>query len=294
MPIKPVIQGFLNARPGKTFVRSMRQLKKRYPSGEDPWGLNLEFLRSMFIRTWPFYKHYFRVKVHGGQNVPEQGAIVVVSNHSGQIAIDGALISLAFFSDVPHPRILRAMVERFVAKIPFIGSWITSCGGVLGDRRNCQLLLEQGEAVLVFPEGVRGIAKNTSEYYQLQHFTTGFFRMALEAGCDILPIAVVGAEEFYPYVYQARSLAKKLGLPALPISPNFFPLPSAVDIYIGEVYKIPPTMNDQSSDLEVKAEVAKIKSQIQDMIDHGRQRRHRRLWLQKHLKKSTRPNRGPK
>lgn len=271
--LKPIIKGLLDTRPNRAFVWSMRQLKKRYPKGEDPWGLNLDFLRKVFLQAWPLYRHYFRVKVYGGDRVPESGPVVVVSNHSGQIAIDGILLSLAFFSDVEHPRILRPMVERFVTKIPFVGSWVTSCGGVLGDRRNCQLLLRQGEAVLVFPEGVRGIAKNTSEYYQLQHFTTGFFRMALEAGCDILPVAVVGAEEFYPYVYQARGLAKRFGLPAMPLTPNLVPLPSPVDIYIGETYRVPGDLGDDVSDAVVQTHVNRIKKQIQQMVDDGRAKR---------------------
>ncbi len=273
MPIGSILSEFWKARPNRTFVTSMRRLKARYPTGEDPWGLDLDFLRRLFIRGWAFYKHYFGVRVFGKENVPESNAVVVAANHSGQVAIDAALISMAFFSDVDNPRILRAMVARFVFKTPFIGSWIAATGGVLGDRRNCQLLLKQGEAVLVFPEGVRGIAKNTSEFYQLQHFTSGFIRMAIEAKCDILPVAVVGAEEFYPFVYQARGLAKKLGLPALPITPNLLPLPSPVDIYIAKPYALPRELKADAPDDVIAAHVQAVKAIIQRMIDDGRKSR---------------------
>lgn len=266
----------LTGSSNRNFKRSMASLRRRYPSGEDSWGLDLDFLRRVFVAAWPIYKHYFRVRVFGEENVPEKGAFMATSNHSGQIAIDGALIGLAFFADMKHPHVLRPMVERFVYKTPFIGAWIAALGGVLGDRTNCRAILKQGEAVLVFPEGVRGIAKNTSEFYQLQKFPAGFYRMALEAGCDILPIAVVGAEEFYPFVFQARGLAKKLGLPCFPITPNLFPLPSPVDIYIGKLHTPPKDLSTDSADRAIEEQVEMIQEEIQNMIDQGL--KNRRSW----------------
>ena len=256
-------------KPNKKFITSFRALKRQYPSGEDPWGLDLGFFRKVFAKFWPFYKHYFKVRIFGGENVPAQGAFVATSNHSGQIALDGVLISTAFFSDIPTPRILRPMVERFVYKTPFLGAWIASMGGILGDRSNCHTILSQDEAVLVFPEGVRGIAKNTAQFYQLEPFTLGFYRMALETGADILPIAVVGAEEFYPYVFQAQWVANKLGLPCLPLTPNLIPLPSPVDIYIGKPISLPKDISVDASDPVIREQVEKIQQQIQTMVNEG-------------------------
>lgn len=267
--IHQAFKELLHTTPNKRFVSTMRTLKRRYPSGEDPWGLELSTLKKVFIRTWPFYKHYFRVRVFGEDNVPKHGAFLAASNHTGQIAIDGALITMAFFADIKNPRVLRPMAERFLYKLPFIASWVAAIGGVLGDRRNCKALLEQGEAVLVFPEGVRGIAKSTSEFYKMTPFPTGFYRMALESGCGILPIAVVGAEEFYPYVYQARGLAKKLGLPCLPITPNLLPLPSPVDIYIGKLHTPPKGLTSDSSDIDIQSQVDIIQNEIDQMVQSG-------------------------
>jgi len=55
-------------------------------------------------------------------------------------------------------------------------------------------VLEAGECVLVFPEGVRGMNKLYKERYKLQRFGTGFMRLALEAQTPIVPVAVVGSE----------------------------------------------------------------------------------------------------
>ena len=273
MALKKIIKDLAKTKPDRKFVLTYRILRQRYPSGEDSWGLDLQFLRKIFVKVWPFYRHYFKVRVFGEEHVPEKGAIVATSNHTGQIALDGALVTMAFFSDIKSPRILRPMVERFVYKTPFVGAWVAALGGILGDRRNCMALLKQGEAVLIFPEGVRGIAKSTSEFYQLQPFGLGFFRMALEAECDILPIAVVGAEEFYPYTYQARWLAKRLKLPCFPITANLLPLPSPVDIYIGKPYSVPKDLSKDTSDAAIAKHVRKIEDQIKQMIQEGLEKR---------------------
>ncbi len=242
-------------------------LEKRYGDVEDPWGLSLEKSRKTLKYLWPLYKDYFKVRVFGGENVLDK-PYMVTSNHSGQIAIDGMLLSMAFALEISPPRILRPMVDRFFTSLPWINMISAHSGAVLGNRQNCHSLLTRGESILVFPEGVSGVAKSTSEYYNLQKFTSGFVRMALKANVNILPIAVVGAEEVFPYVYQAKGLAKKLGLPALPISPLYLPLPSPIDIYIGQEYVL-PDISPEDPDHIIDEHVLNIKIQIKEMIDAG-------------------------
>ena len=71
-------------------------------------------------------------------------------------------------------------------------------GQITGTPENCRRLLEDEEAILVFPEGAKGISKPFTQRYQLQEFGNGFLRLALETGAPIVPIAVVGAEEQAP------------------------------------------------------------------------------------------------
>lgn len=251
-------------------------LYEKYPSGEDPWGLNLEKTRKNISIIWPIYKHYFKTRVFGKENVLDK-PYIVIANHSGQIALDGMLICTAFATEINPPRILRAMVERFFTALPWIGTWGAEGGGVLGDRQNCLNLLNQGQSVLAFPEGVRGVAKSTKDYYKLQKFTKGFFRIALATGVEVLPISVVGAEEIFPWVYQAKGVAKKLGLPALPLSPLYFPLPSPIDIHIGTPYSIPSDLSPEASDKQIDDHVRNIENQIKELTKAGLESR-RKFW----------------
>ena len=74
----------------------------------------------------------------------------------------------------------------------------------------------------MFPEGFRGIGKPFSDRYQLRRFGRGGFAVtALRARVPIVPCAIVGAEEIYPMVGNAKPLARLLGLPYFPITPLF-------------------------------------------------------------------------
>lgn len=262
----------------KKFESIEKELQNRYGEKRDPWGLEPTRAVADLKVIWPFYKYYFNVKIHGKENVQDK-PYMVVSNHTGQVPIDGMLICTAFATEIEKPRILRPLVERFLTSLPFLGRWSSEGGAVLGDRLNCLNLLKRGESVLIFPEGVRGIAKNTKDHYKLQRFTRGFLRMAIASDAEILPIAVVGAEEFFPYVMHMKKLAKFLKIPAFPISTNLVPLPSPVDIYIGEPYSLPKGLNPEALDEELEPHLIMIEQKIQQLTEEGL--KNRRTILQR-------------
>lgn len=252
----------------ETFVRVERALKDRYSLKRDPWGLEPERAIKDLKVIWPFYKYYFDVRLHG-KEILEDKNYMVVSNHTGQIPIDGLLICTAFATELDKPIFLRPLVERFLTSLPFLGRWSSEGGAVLGDRTNCLNLLKRGESILVFPEGVRGIAKDTKDHYHLQRFTKGFLRMAISTKVELLPIAVVGAEEFYPFVIQLKKLARLFNLPALPLPLNILPLPSPIDIYIGKPYQLPESLSPEALDEELEPHVQALEAEIQRLTQVG-------------------------
>jgi 1-acyl-sn-glycerol-3-phosphate acyltransferase len=253
-----------------------RKLRQRYKGYQDPWGFNLDLCEKTLRKLLPFYRSYFRVRVFGAENVKDH-PYMVVSNHTGQIPIDGMLITIALVFDVSPPRILRVMVERFLAQMPFLGDFSAQTGAILGDRSNCQYLLDNKESILVFPEGVRGISKNTPDFYKLRPFSQGFYRIAIQNKTPVLPVCVIGAEEMFPFVIHAKKLAHFFGLPALPITSNIFPLPSPVDIYIGKEIPIPDHLELEATDKDVKESVYQIENTIKRMVIQGL--KHRRPFV---------------
>jgi 1-acyl-sn-glycerol-3-phosphate acyltransferase len=244
------------------------QLREKYKNFKDPWGFNIDLCEKTLRALLPFYRSYFKVRVFGAENVQDR-PYMIVSNHTGQLPIDGMLITIAFALEVSPPRILRVMVERFLAQLPFLGDISAQTGAILGDRANCQYLLDNHESILVFPEGVRGISKNTPDYYKVRSFSQGFYRIAAHNKTPILPVCVIGAEEMFPFVFHAKKLASFLSLPSLPLSANLFPLPSPIDIYIGKEIPIPESIEAEASDKDIKENVFQIENTIKRMVING-------------------------
>lgn len=292
MPHEEIRAKWWQLKPDKKKLDRIYEIfSEHYRGKSDPWGLDLKKHRMLCELLWPLYKYYFRVKIHN-KGLIEDKQYMVVGNHTGQIAIDGILVMIAFTYQIFPPRILRGMVERFLPATPFLNELVHQTGNILGDRQNCLHLLKEGESILVFPEGVRGISKNTADFYKTQYFSAGFFRMALTTKTPILPIAIVGAEEFYPYVYHLKKVAKVLGLPAFPVTPTFpllgplgfLPMPSPVDIYVGEPYDL-PDLSPDAPDSEINVHVLKIEKQIQDMVNEGLKRKRNYLGRVKNVKR---------
>lgn len=253
----------------------LRESVQLNSAGFDPWGLNLDTAERALRSVRWLYERYFRVRTHGIGRLPPRGRLMVVPNHSGQLPIDGLLIALALVLEGKPPRLVRGMVERWFPSLPFISTLFTRCGQTVGDPENCRDLLRREQTILVFPEGVRGTGKTYWHRYELQHFGTGFVRLALETRTPIVPVAVVGAEETYPSIYNVAWLAKLMKVPYVPITPFFpalgplgaLPLPVQIDIRFGapRLFEGDP----EAPDAEVQAKVDEVKGEIQRLIDEG-------------------------
>jgi 1-acyl-sn-glycerol-3-phosphate acyltransferase len=248
--------------------------------GFDPFGMSRGSLAQAMVVARLLYRYYFRAEAHGIENLPAHGRVVLVANHSGQLPFDALVIGSACFLEPAQPRLVRAMVEFFVPTVPFASYLFARWGQITGTPENCRRLLAADEAVLVFPEGARGISKPFSKRYQLAEFGTGFMRLALEAGAPIVPVAVVGAEEQAPAI-NAKPLAKLLGIPALPLVPYppfiaAVPLPVKYRVYFGEPMRF--TGDPDDDDDELAERVKTVRNRIQSMLHMGLSGRKHVFW----------------
>lgn len=237
--------------------------------GVDPYGLDLEFAVAAIAPLLWLYRRYFRVRLQGVDLVPASGRVVIVANHSGQLPFDAAMIEVGLLIDKDPPRVARALVEKWVPTLPFVSTFMARCGQIVGTPENCRRLLSADEAILVFPEGVRGLNKPFRERYQLQKFGLGFLRLALESGAPVVPCGVVGAEEQAPALLDLKPLARLLGFPAFPITPTLlpFPLPSRYQIRFGEPMRFSGSPDDDDAVLERK--VGEVERAVKALLDRG-------------------------
>ncbi len=244
------------------------------PLKHDPWGASLETLLKVAPPVKFLFENYFRVTTYNIENVPD-GPVIFIANHGGQIPIDGMMIGYSLLLKATKNRLVRAMVERWVPSLPFIGSFFLKMGQVVGDQKNCLQLLKNKQSVLVFPEGVKGSGKTIDKRYQLQDFASGFYRLAIEAKVPIVPVVLVGTEEAYPSFLNFKPLAKLLRAPYFPVTPSFpllgpvgmIPLPTKISIKYLPAHI--PTLSSDASDAEVQAEIESIQSNMQKEIKIG-------------------------
>lgn len=245
--------------------------------GVDPFGYNLDFSLSAVAPFLWLYRNYFRVETYGIEKVPA-GRVLLVSNHSGQLPLDGAMIGVSLMLEANPPRAVRSMVEKWVPSLPYVSTVMARMGQIVGTPENCRRLLESDEAILVFPEGTRGINKLWPQRYQLQEFGLGFMRLALETRTPIVPVAVVGAEEQAPALMDLKPVAKLLGFPSFPITPTGlpFPLPTKYRLYYGDPMHFTGRPDDEDSELDKK--VRTVKGAIQSMLHQGLKERRGVFW----------------
>lgn len=233
--------------------------------GYDPWGYNSETFKIGLGLFKPFYEKYFRVETYGLENIPKEGRVLVIANHSGQLPLDGALVGYALATNAHAPRAVRAMIERFFPTMPFVGNLLNEWGAVLGDPENCVKMLRNEECVIVFPEGVRGAGKPWSERYKLQRFGLGFMHLAMSENTPIVPVGIVGCEETMPTPFHLNGLAKMLGIPYMPVTTPL-PLPAKVRLYFGKPMLFEGPVKNED-DTAVKVE--RVKEEIRALIQKG-------------------------
>ena len=210
----------------------------------DPFGFDEELTETALLPLLRLlYRYWFRVEVRGTENIPEQGAALVVANHSGTIPLDSLMTQVAVHDAHPARRHLRMLGADLVFQLPFVADLARKSGTTLACNEDVERLLGAGELVGVWPEGFKGIGKPFAERYKLQRFGRGgFVAAAIRSGAPIIPCAIVGAEETYPLIGNLGGLARLLGLPYVPVTPTFpwlgplglVPLPSKWIIEFGE------------------------------------------------------------
>jgi 1-acyl-sn-glycerol-3-phosphate acyltransferase len=245
--------------------------------GLDPYGVSRkELVRWFSLLAW-FYRHYFTVQVEGISNVPPRGRAMLVGNHSGGVALDGAMVLASMLLEMDPPRLAQGMADKFINLIPFASELTSRLGQFTGLPENAERLLLDDRLLLIFPEGARGTAKLYWERHSLVEFGSGFVRLALATNTPIIPFAFIGGGDAIPTVANLYRLGKLLRAPYVPLTPWLLPLPRAVPLRVlyGEPIHLVGASSDE--DATIEAHVAAVKERVAALIAAGREQRGLRL-----------------
>lgn len=263
---------------GKKNKSFTEDLIARFPNkvgsfGYDPWGFNIKVIKQFATLGRFMYEDYFKVETYGYEHIPPQGRCMIIANHSGQLPFDGILLGYSLVVNPHGPRAAKGMYERFIPTLPLFSSWFSQMGGALGDPENCERMLDNEEAIIIFPEGARGISKPWKKRYQLQKFGSGFMHLAIKKNTPIIPVGIGGCEEIMINYGNLNQLEKFLNFPAAPLLlPIVFP--SKVIINIGK-----PMLFEGPADREyiVESYVSKVKAEIKRLTDEANEIRSKSL-----------------
>lgn len=263
-----------HARLDDTIASRVERLELPFNEyGIDPYGVSKKHLRFSYEMLGFLYRHYFSMVSHGIGNIPARGRAMLVGNHSGGVAIDGAMVIASTFLEMNPPRLAQSMVEKFINTFPFASLWSNKTGQFTGLPEHAIRLLEEDRLLVVFPEGARGTAKLWKERYSLVDFGTGFMRLALKTKTPIIPFGFLGGGDAIPTISNARTLGKLLGVPYIPVTPYLvaLPLPVKLEVFYGAPLVFQGTGSEE--DEVIFGYVEEVKRSIANLIERGRRAR---------------------
>ena len=229
------------------------------------------------------YRRYWRVEWLGLSNVPSPGPALLVGNHAGTIPVDALVVKFGVLGEHPAHRHVRLLAADLVFRMPLVGQTARKMGNTLACEEDARRLLQAGELVGVFPEGFKGVGKGWKNRYRLQRFGRGgFVEIALRERVPIVPVSIVGSEEIYPMIGNAKVVAQLFGLPYFPVTPFFpwlgplgaIPLPSRWIVEFGEPIDTTGYADDAWQDAMLVFELTdRIRDTIQQTLYRNLMRR---------------------
>lgn len=245
--------------------------------GVDPYGISKDHLALGFkVFRW-LYRHYFAVRAFGTSHIPPRGRAMLVGNHSGGYALDGAMVIASSFLELNPPRLAQGMAEKFINRFPFASIWASRTGQFTGLPEHAERLLEDDRLLMVFPEGSRGTAKLYGERYSLVDFGTGFMRLAMKTKTPIVPFGFVGGASAVPTIANLYAVGRLFGVPYVPVTPYLLPIPrpAKLEVHYGAPMFFEGT--GAEDDEVIVRNVAQVKDAIAALVERGRLSRRGKL-----------------
>ena len=190
-------------------------VKSRVPAADlderDP-----DYIRESLPRLWLLASLYFRAEVRGLGNVPDEGPVLLVGNHSGgNLTPDTGVFTLAFSTYFGVERVFHQLAHNLVLSMPGL-SFLRKYGTVAASHDNARKALQAGAAVLVYPGGDYEVHRPSWQGRRVDFGgRKGFLRLALDEGVPIVPVVSIGGQETALFLSRGERLAKGLALDRL-------------------------------------------------------------------------------
>jgi 1-acyl-sn-glycerol-3-phosphate acyltransferase len=172
-----------------------------------------DYIRETLPGLWMLASLYFRADVRGLQNIPEEGPVLLVGNHSGgNLTPDTHVFTLAFSTYFGVERRFHQLAHNLVLSMPGL-SRLRKYGTVAATPENAALALDKGAALLVYPGGDYEVHRPSWESAKVDFDgRRGFIRLAKDRGVPLVPVVAIGGQETALFLSRGEGLAKLFGL----------------------------------------------------------------------------------
>jgi 1-acyl-sn-glycerol-3-phosphate acyltransferase len=197
---------------GRLIAAVAQEAQRRVPSADlderDP-----DYIRETLPGLWMLASLYFRADVRGLQNIPEEGPVLLVGNHSGgNLTPDTHVFTLAFSTYFGVERRFHQLAHNLVLSMPGLGM-LRKYGTVAATPENAQRALDSGAALLVYPGGDYEVHRPTWESARVDFGgRRGFIRLAQSRGVPLVPVVAIGGQETALFLSRGEGIARLLGL----------------------------------------------------------------------------------
>jgi 1-acyl-sn-glycerol-3-phosphate acyltransferase len=201
--------------PGRLLRALADQITSRVPPADlderDP-----DYIRESLPGLWLLSSLYFRGEVRGLGNIPEEGPVLLVGNHSGgNLTPDTTVFTLAFSAYFGVERRFYQLAHNLVLSMPGLG-FLRRFGTVAASPANAEKALRSGAAVLVYPGGDHEVHRPSWHSHRVDFAgRRGFIRLALEHDVPIVPVVSIGGQETALFLSRGETLSRLLGLDRL-------------------------------------------------------------------------------
>jgi 1-acyl-sn-glycerol-3-phosphate acyltransferase len=197
-------------------MSAIRRLVGRRVPPADLHERDPDYIRATLPRLWLLSSIWFRGEVRGLGNVPEDGPVLLVGNHSGgNLTPDTTVFTLAFSTYFGVERAFHQLAHSLVLRHPALG-FLRKYGTVEASMENAKRALDSGAAVLVYPGGDYEVHRPSWERNRVDFGgRQGFIRLAIEQDVPIVPVVAIGGQETALFLSRGEHLAGALGLDKL-------------------------------------------------------------------------------
>jgi 1-acyl-sn-glycerol-3-phosphate acyltransferase len=172
-----------------------------------------DYIRETLPGLWMLASLYFRADVRGLQNIPDEGPVLLVGNHSGgNLTPDTHVFTLAFSTYFGVERRFHQLAHNLVLSMPGLAS-LRKYGTVAATPENAAKALDVGGALLVYPGGDYEVHRPSWESARVDFGgRKGFIRLAKQRKVPLVPVVAIGGQETALFLSRGERLAKLFGL----------------------------------------------------------------------------------